>query len=122
MIFAALVAASLTIPVVVDPRDPLPAELGRGQMTVPEKRAVVRPLVSSATECIARTVTKDPRFATAALNELIVDSVPTCVDAVRAMIDAYDRVFGPGAGETFFMGPYLDGLPGAVSRWVRDSK
>ena len=35
-----------------------------------------------------------------------------------AMIDGYDRYFGEGAGEAFFMGPYLDVLPSAVSEWV----
>jgi hypothetical protein len=32
------------------------------------------------------------------------------------MIDAYDRFFGDGTGEAFFMGPYLDTLPAAVSQ------
>jgi hypothetical protein len=31
------------------------------------------------------------------------------------MIDAYDRFFGDGSGEAFFMGPYLDALPAAVN-------
>ena len=30
------------------------------------------------------------------------------------MIDAYDRYYGEGTGEAFFMGPYLDVLPKAV--------
>src|SRR5688572_29399967 len=80
-------------------------------MSTQQKRAVVRPLVTSANECIARKVSADPRFTTLAhagdVNELIVESVPSCLDAVRAMIDAHDRLFGEGAGETFFMGPYL---------------
>jgi hypothetical protein len=40
---------------------------------------------------------------------------------VRMMIEAYDRYFGDGEGEIFFMGPYLDLLPGAVGKWVRDA-
>ena len=36
------------------------------------------------------------------------------------MIDNYDRYFGNGAGETFFMGPYLDLLPTVIIKWVRD--
>jgi hypothetical protein len=44
-----------------------------------------------------------------------------CVVPVRAMIDAYDRYFGEGEGEAFFMGPYLDVLPSAVGKWVRDA-
>ena len=37
------------------------------------------------------------------------------------MIEAYDRYFGDGEGEAFFMGPYLDVLPIAVSKWVQDA-
>jgi hypothetical protein len=40
--------------------------------------------------------------------------MPACLTPVRAMIDAYDRYYGDGAGEAFFMGPYLDVLPKAV--------
>ena len=32
-----------------------------------------------------------------------------------------DRLYGDGAGETFFLGPYLDGLPAAVSTRVKDA-
>jgi hypothetical protein len=42
-----------------------------------------------------------------------------CLEPVRAMIDAHDRVFGEGSGEAFFMGPYLDGLPATVTRQVK---
>jgi len=31
------------------------------------------------------------------------------------MVDAYDRYYGEGAGEAFFMGPYLDVLPKAAA-------
>ena len=37
------------------------------------------------------------------------------------MIEAYDRYFGAGEGEAFFIGPYLDVLPTAVSNWARDA-
>jgi hypothetical protein len=47
--------------------------------------------------------------------------MPSCAIHVRIMIEAYDRYFGEGEGEAFFMGPYLDVLPSAVSKWVRDS-
>src|SRR5258707_10461682 len=77
----------------------------------------------SATECNARTVGADPRFGkpNADLGDLIVDSMPHCAAQVRTMIEAYDRYFGDGEGEAFFMGPYLNLLPSAVSKWVRDS-
>ncbi len=48
--------------------------------------------------------------------------MPSCVTPVRAMIDAYDRYFGDGTGEAFFMGPYLDVLPAVVNRWVPDDR
>jgi len=46
--------------------------------------------------------------------------MPACLEPVHAMIDNYDRYFGDGAGETFFMGPYLDLLPTVIIKWVRD--
>jgi hypothetical protein len=89
-----------------------------------QKAAAVQPLVRSATECIARSIAADQRFGQQAnageFGDLIVDSMPACTQPVRAMIDAYDRAFGNGSGEAFFMGPYLDILPTAVSKWVKE--
>jgi hypothetical protein len=88
-----------------------------------QKSAVMQPLMRSATECIARAVSANPRFGqrNADLGDLIVASVSGCTAQVRAMIEAYDRYFGDGEGEAFFMGPYLDVLPAAVTKWVRDT-
>jgi hypothetical protein len=127
MIIAALVAASLVAPVAADPGAAWPPS-GRGlqHMSAQQKLAVIRPLVDTANECIARQVTADPRFTTLAqageVNGLIVDSVPSCVDAMRALIDAHDRLFGEGAGETYFMGPYLDALPGEVKKFLNGTR
>ena len=110
MLLAPLAAAALVVSVAtgpnVDPRA-LPT------LSVQQKSAAMQPLMRSATECIARTVSADPRFGQrdADLGDLIVDSMPNCTAQVRAMIDAYDRYFGDGEGEAFFMGPYLDVLP-----------
>jgi hypothetical protein len=122
MILAALVATSLIVPIAVD-RSAFSAPHDHGAtLSARQKRAVIAPLISSATECIARTVSSDPRFPKSAsaieVNDLIVESMPSCVEAVRSMIDAYDRLFGEGAGENFFMGPYLDALPAAVHNLV----
>jgi hypothetical protein len=90
-------------------------------MTSQQKNAAVQPLVRSATECIAQAVAGDPRFGKnvrSELGDLITDSIPACVGSVRAMIDGYDRYYGEGTGEAFFMGPYLDVLPGLVSKWT----
>ncbi len=78
--------------------------------------AATEPAIRSATDCIARTVVSDPRYRAepGSLGDLIVASVPACVTPVRAMIDTYDRYYGEGTGEAFFMGPYLDVLPKAV--------
>jgi hypothetical protein len=120
MILAPLAAAALIISVATAPAiDPtvLPSLSAR------QKSVAMQSLVRSATECIARNVTADPRFGRrdTELGDLIVDSMPTCTTQVRAMIDAYDRYFGDGEGEAFFMGPYLDVLPTAVSKWVKES-
>jgi hypothetical protein len=120
MILAAFVASSLVVPVSLGSEPPM---LAPGVAVSDEqKNETVRPLVSSATDCIARTVSADPRLPAstgAALNDLIVDSVRACVAPLRSMIDGYDHVFGDGAGETYFNGPYLDGLPAAVTKRIR---
>jgi hypothetical protein len=123
MILAKLAGAALVVSVATGPTvEPNGAAVQR--MSLQQKNAAVQPLLRFATDCIARTVAADPRFRKQTLNDnlgdLIVASVPNCVGPVRAMIDAYDRYFGDGAGEAFFMGPYLDVLPRAVSQWVVD--
>ena len=88
------------------------------QLSLQQRDAATQAFVRSATDCIARTVASDTRFRkdnpASNLGDLIVDSVPKCIDPVRAMMAAYDRYFGDGAGEDFFVGPYLDVLPDAV--------
>jgi hypothetical protein len=122
MILASLAAAALVVTVATGPTIDLDGSTVN--LSPRQKNAAVQPLVRSATECIARTVLADPRFQThepvANLGDLIVASMPACVTPVRAMIDAYDRYFGDGTGEAFFIGPYLDVLPTVVNRWVPD--
>jgi hypothetical protein len=84
-----------------------------------QKSAAVQPLVRRATECVARSVAADPRINSldqpGVLGDLIVASMPTCAELMRAMIEGFDRYFGNGTGEAYFSGPYLDALPGAVN-------
>ena len=131
MILASVVAKSalalvLIAPVAVDPHGQWPPPERGASMSFDQKDATIRPLVSSATECIARMVSADPRLEVTRrgfdLNNLIVESVPSCLDALRSMIDAYDRLYGEGSGETFFMGPYLEGLPEAVTTRVKNGQ
>ena len=123
-VLAMPLAMALAVPASVD-RDVFSTPGSRMVMTPAQKAAALRPLVSSATECIARKVAGDVRLqgiiAGAAFNELIVESVPSCANALRAMIETYDELYGAGEGESFFMGPYLDGLPEAVTRRVKNS-
>jgi hypothetical protein len=123
MILSKLAGVALTISVAAGPTPDLDGTSTR-QLSLQQKNAAVQALVRSATECIARTVAAHPRFRKQApetdLGDLIVASVPSCVTPVRAMIDGYDRYFGDGTGEAFFMGPYLDALPNAVSTLAAD--
>jgi hypothetical protein len=115
MILAPLVGASLLVAVATDPRDEV---TGAANLSAQQKTAATQPLVRSATDCIVRAVVANPRYGQlpeAQLGDLIVDSMPSCVAPVRAMIDAYDRYYGDGSGKAFFMGPYLDMLPKVVS-------
>jgi hypothetical protein len=122
MILAPLAGAMLLVSVATGPMD---EPKGPPVSMSPQQRiAALQPLMRTATECIARRVATNPRFPeTPPLDrgDLIVASMPSCVGQVRAMIDAYDRYFGEGEGEAFFMGPYLDVLPTAVDKWVKDA-
>jgi hypothetical protein len=124
MIIAPLAGFSLAIAVAVGPVNGPQATSPKPPLTLQNREAAVQPLVRSATECIARRVLADPRFAAqrkgSNLGDLIVESMPACAPAVRAMIDACDRYYGTGAGEAFFKGPYLDILPTAVTKWVKE--
>jgi hypothetical protein len=115
MILAPLLGAALIVAVATDPLD---APGNAAKLSAREKSAATQPLVRSATDCIIRAVVTDPRYSKKPppeLSDLIVDSMPSCVAPVRAMIEAYDHYYGDGSGEAFFMGPYLDVLPKVVS-------
>jgi hypothetical protein len=114
VIVAPLFGAALVVAVATGP---LTGPPGETDLSAQQKIAATEPLVRSATDCIVHAVIADPRYGDktgTALGELIVDSVPACLAPVHAMIDAYDRYYGEGTGEAFFMGPYLDVLPNAV--------
>jgi hypothetical protein len=114
MFVAPLFGAALLVAVAADPFHDVTGDANR---SIQEKAAATEPLVRSATQCIVHAVTASPHYrgrTDAKTGDLIVDSMRTCLTPVRAMIDAYDRYYGDGAGEAFFMGPYLDVLPKAV--------
>jgi hypothetical protein len=118
MMLAPLFATALVVTVATGPID---QSTNAGNLSAQQKNAATQPLVRSATDCIVRAVAADPRYGAkpaaelgSELGDIIVASMPSCVAPVRAMIDAYDRYYGEGSGEAFFMGPYLDVLPNAV--------
>jgi hypothetical protein len=120
MLLTPLFGAALAVAVSTEPLNDLS---GKARPPSRETAAATEPLVHSATECIVRAVVADPRYANLAvaqLGDFIVDSMPVCLTPVRAMIEAYDR-YGAGAGEAFFMGPYLDVLPRAVLTGTKDA-
>ena len=119
MIFAPFVGLAMVLTVSTGP---VTDALVTPHMTPQQKSAAVQPLVRTATECIARSIAADPRYGRegdAAMGDLIVDSVTACVTPVREMIDAHDTYFGDGSGESFFMGPYLEVLPAAISKILK---
>lgn len=90
------------------------------------KNASVLPVQRDATECVLakmRVLLAHPTPATGAvaLGDYIVDAVQTCANEMRSMIRAYDRSFGDGEGELFFMGPYLDLLPTMIEERLQDT-
>ena len=114
MILAPLFGTAMVVAVATGPLDD---PMGLTHFSPQEKSAATQTLVRSATDCIVHAVFANPRYSasgTAALGDLIVASMPTCVTPVRAMIDGYDQYYGEGSGEAFFMGPYLDALPNFV--------
>jgi hypothetical protein len=124
IIKGALFGLSLVLNTAVEPYQPqLEPDAARMQMSLPQKNAVIQPLMRSATDCIVHAVSANPTFQSGMppgqINDLIVSSMETCVDKMRAMIEAHDRLFGEGSGEAFFMGPYLEILPKAVTRQVK---
>lgn len=121
MPIAPLFGAALVVAVATGPAlDPA----GDANLSAAAKAAATEPLVRSATDCIVHAVVADPRYGKntgTVLGDLIVASMPSCLTPVRAMIDAYDRYYGEGTGEAFFMGPYLDVLPKAVITGTKTS-
>jgi hypothetical protein len=117
MILSALTAASLVLLTAATPDSEL--DTMRARLSAQQRTAAVQPFITRATECVAHSVAADPRSSDASkLGDLIVDSMPTCADLMRSMIDTYDQYFGEGSGEAFFSGPYLDVLPTAISKAV----
>jgi len=120
MILAKLAAATLTFGAAMGPGVEAPVR----HLPLQQRNAATQLYVRPVTDCIAGNVVSDVRFRkedpAANLGDLIVDAVPKCLGPVHAMIDAYDRYFGDGSGEQFFMGPYLDVLPNLLVKTMKN--
>src|SRR3954452_1492171 len=118
MILSHLAAVTLVVTAATGPV----VEPSVSHLSLQQRGAATRVFMRSATECIVRSVAADSRFRkeepAGNLGDLIVDAMPQCLSAVRAMIDALDRYFDVDSGEAFFMCAYLDALPDAVIRAI----
>jgi len=118
MILAKIAVATLVVSAAAAPMDPT----ANRQLSIQQKNAVTQAYVRSATDCVARVVAADARFRrndpASNLGDLIEQSMPKCIEPMRAMIDAFDLYFGEGTGERFFEGPYLDALPNSVVKLI----
>lgn len=119
MVVKALAGLTLLIHVSIGPGMIAPeTEETAVRLSAREKSAVINPLIHTATDCVVRAVSGDPRLGKLQVTDLIVDSFKNCLEPVRALIDAHDRYYGAGTGEQFFMGPYLDALPATIGEMV----
>ncbi len=88
--------------------------------------AAVRTVQGKATECVIKKMrtmlanTAEPE-SVQKFSDRLVEAVRACAPEMRTMIAAYDRTFGAGQGEEFFMGPYLDLLPTMIEEKLRDT-
>ena len=97
MILEPLFGLSLVLNVSLDMRIPAAIDSSAWmQMSIRQKNTALLPLVRQATDCIVQNVFSNSRYSAELrpdeINELIVDSMASCVRPVRAMIDARQRL------------------------------
>ncbi|GAB4065417.1 trypsin-like peptidase domain-containing protein [Ancylobacter sonchi] len=89
-------------------------------MSEKQKRAAFVPFARAASDCIAREVGDDYRFVDAVfarqVPNLIPDAISRCGSQLVAMGVAHERLYGPGTGRAFLLGPYVEGLNEAVAK------
>lgn len=101
--------------------DPLHGGLESPRLSKEQKGSIARNRTEDATDCVAKAIVSDPKYASADLNHLITEfAVPKCIEPLRSMIDAYDALGGAGSGEKYFMGEYLDSLPNSVRKKIQE--
>lgn len=110
MLVAKLLAASIIVQAALHPTTSL-------EPTAHEKITAFHKAVHTTTSCVANVLNKDSRFEIE-LTDRIVLALIACQKSARALIDAYDVVYGSG-GEQFFMTKYLDSLGIMIPKLLR---
>ena len=124
MILESVFGLSLVLNVSLESKVPAAGHvIAWSQPSVVERQAELPPAIARATDCILRRIGDDPRYRAdlrpGEINDLIADSLRGCARPLRALIETHDRMYGPGSGESFLLGPFLDVLPSAVVHQVR---
>lgn len=124
MILESVFGLSLVLNVSLETRAAVPkTSIAWSQLSVVERQVKLLPLIARATDCILRRIAADPRYSADLrpdeINDLIADSLRGCARPLRVLVETHDSLYGPGSGEAFLLGPYLDVLPAAVVRQVK---
>jgi hypothetical protein len=123
MIVAPLMGMAFLVTVGLTPGDAPGTHIDTPAVAARYKDATLLPLIRAATQCIVHAVTNhrgyEDTLRPSELEELITDAMDACAIPVRTMIDTHDEMYGRGSGEAFFLGPYLDAVPGVVGTQVR---
>lgn len=124
MILESVFGLSLVLNVSLESQTPARRHsLAWSELSVAERQVKLLPAIARATDCILRRIGDDPRYRTdlrpGEINDLIADSLRGCARPLQALIETHDRMYGPGSGEAFLLGPFLDVLPSAVVRQVK---
>jgi hypothetical protein len=99
------------------------AAFGQG-MTDAQRRKIHLPYVRAATDCYAGVIRANTSTLDLARENRWYDAISavgdSCNQALLAMIDVHNRLYGPGTGVTFAKGPYLEDLPRAIGVRLKD--
>jgi uncharacterized protein YgiM (DUF1202 family) len=82
--------------------------------------------VKAATDCVAQTALNNPDIAKLyrenrlkQVTDWIVLKSSACENPLNAMRLLHDRLYGPGTGQRFLLGDYLDDLPRAIRERIK---
>src|SRR3981189_3230010 len=102
MILPALTGVSLLVMAAGSPGTDV--DVATQHLSSHQRTVAVQAYITRATECVARTVTADPRYAGAGnIGDLIVDSMPSCAALIPSSIATIDQYFGNETGEAYYL-------------------